>query len=261
MTTSFCLMAAAVFASCQKNDDNNNYPSPPEIVSTVVKAAGDSSGVVGGINQFRTLLGDVLNTAPGVTGGRREVNWDAVPSNFSNNGAFPFDFFNSTDPAVANGRKRGLVLTNTGTSFRVDSTDFAEVDPSYGPQFEAFSKKRTFAYLGNNVTEVSFKVAGTNTDAFVKGFGLVFSDVDNAASTTLEFFNGSKSLGVFTAPARTASGGFSFLGVQFRDEKITRVKITAGTGLLSAGVKDVSDGGAKDLVVMDDFFYSEPVSL
>ncbi len=254
------LFSALLFVGCNKSDYNNETPPAPVPLSTVIKISGDSAGIVGSINQFRVLLGDPLNTTPNQSAGRREVNWDAVPPTFTNNGNFPFDFFNSIDPAVANGRKRGLVLTNTGTSFRVDSTDFSEIDPSYAAQFDAFSKKRLFAYLGNTVTQVTFKVPGTSVDAFVKGFGLIFSDIDDANATYVEFFNGNNSLGVFKAPARSAAGGFSFLGVLFPNERVTRIKITAGNGLLAPGIKDISDGGTKDLVVMDDFFYDEPKS-
>ena len=41
-----------------------------------------------------------------------------------------------------------------------------------------------------------------------------------------------------------------------------KLKIIAGNAVLQAGVKDVSaQGGTKDLVVMDDFFYSEPLPI
>lgn len=253
------ILSAVLIVSCTKNDYNSS-PQPQTPVSNVIKASGDSAGIIGAINQFRALLGDSLNVTPNKTSGRREVNWDGVPASLTNNGNFPFDFFNNTDPAGSNGRKRGLVYINTGTSFRVDSTDFKEIEPSYADQFDAFSKKKVFAYLGNNVSEISFKVPGTNTDAFVKGFGLIFSDVDDANSTSLEFFAGTKSLGVFKATVRTATGGFSFLGVYFPGEKVTKVKITAGNSILAPGIKDISDGGTKDLVVMDDFFYNEPIT-
>lgn len=253
--------ALLVLASCSKDKYVQETPPPPAVKSVVLLASGDSLGIVSKVNEFRLLAGDPLNTAPGATAGRREVNWDAVPASFTNANNFPFDFFGSADPALPNGRKRGLILTNTGTSFRVDSTRFADVDASYAAQFEAFSKARLFAYMGNNVTQVTFKVPGTTTDGYVNGFGVIFSDVDDAASTTVEYYNGDKSLGVFKAPVRTGAGSFSFVGVGFPDEKVTSVKITSGNGTLGAGVKDVSAGGTKDLVVMDDFFYSEPKSL
>jgi len=246
------------FSSCSKNNDfNGGIPETP-INKVVFSAAGDSAAIVAQLNGFRLFAGDPLNTAPGATTGRREVNWDAVPVNFTNNNNFPLDFFGSSDPNLGNGRKRGLIL-NGNTTFRVDSTDFSEIDASYAAQFEAFSRKKLFTYMGNNVTQITFKVPGAQTDAFVKGFGVIFSDVDAANLTTVEYYNGNKSLGVFKATQ--APQGFSFVGVGFPDEKVTRVKITSGNGLLAAGVKDISNGGTKDLVVMDDFLYSEPQPL
>ncbi len=250
------ILVTIFFVSCDKDNDDDYTPQPPAINATVIKAAGDSAGIVAKLNEFRVLAGDPLNNAPGATNGRREVNWDGVPANFTNANNFPFDFFGSADPALGNGRKRGLIMTNTGTSFRVDSTDFSEIDASYAGQFDAFSRKRLFTYMGNVVTEVNFKIPGTNTDASVKSFAVIFSDVDVANVSTVEYFNGTKSLGVFAASP--AAQGFSLLGVRFPEEKITRVKITSGNGLLGAGVKDISDGGTKDLVVMDDFLYDEP---
>jgi len=257
----FILSLATLFATgCSKDyDDDYKFPPSPNSQPIVVKGAGDISGVIG---QFRSLLGDSLNNSPGKTSGRREISWDGVPANITNGNNFPFDFFNSTDPAVGNGRKRGLVYSNTGTSFRVDSSAFVDIEPTYAAEFRAFSQKKLFTSIGNNVTEFTFRVPGTNTDAFVNGFGLVFSDVDNADATRVEFYNEkNKSLGIYKAPVRNDANGFSFLGVFFTNEKVTRVKITSGNGLLAAGNRDVSAGGAYDLVVMDDFFYDEPLTI
>src|SRR5262245_4220247 len=202
----------AALASCSKNNDYNNHGGeapPPTINKVVISGAGDSTAVAAKLDEFRTLAGNPLNGAPGATTGRREVNWDGVPANFTNNNTYPFDFFGSFDATVGNARKRGLIMNTTG-SFRLDSTDFSEVDPSYGDQFTAFSKKKLFASIGSNVTEVTFKVAGTNTDAFVKSFGVIFSDVDVINLTTVEYFNGNTSLGIFKA--QPSAQGFSFVG-------------------------------------------------
>lgn len=258
--TALLFIIAGSITACDKNDYNDTTTPPPqEPQGTVLSAAGDSGSVIGTINQFRALLGDSLNFVTGKTTGRREINWDGVPPDFSNNNNFPPDFFNAklaTDPA---GRKRGLEYINAGDGFRVDSTSFSEIDESYANQFAIFSKKRLFAQIGNNIYDAVFKIAGTNTDAFVHGFGLIFSDVDDAYSTTLEFFSGAKSLGVYKA--KNAGSKFSFLGVYFQNEKVTRVRITSGNGVLKTGNKDITDGGTYDLVVLDDFFYDEPKSI
>jgi hypothetical protein len=250
--------ATLLAASCEKGDDYNSTPTP-SINMQLFSAAGDSAAIATKLGEFRAAAGATANTTPGAIGGRREVNWDGVPANITNTDNFPFDFFGASDAALPAGRKRGLIYQNTGTSFRVDSTSFSEIEASYADQFKPFSKKKLFAYMGNNVSEISFKVPGTNTDAFVKSFAVIFTDVDAANSTSIEFFNGTKSLGVIKAGI--APQAFTLLGARFPDEKITKIKIVSGEVPLAAGVKDMSNGGTKDLVVMDDFIYSEPEAL
>lgn len=244
-------LAGVVLVSACDNDKEDESPAPA-VKFTQVSGSGDISAKV---TEFRALLGEPLNTTLNQTAGRREVNWDGVPAAQTNTNTFPGDFFNSTDPAVGAGRKRGLVNTTPGSGFRISDNDFTDVVPAYGDQFNAFSPVRTFAPIGSNVTENTFRVAGTTTGATVKGFGVVFSDVDNANSTTLEFFEGDTSLGIFKAPVRSDGAGLSFLGVLFPDNKISKVVIKSGNAAINGGF---TDGGQYDLVVMDDFLYDEP---
>jgi len=262
-------IAVASLTSCQKNPYLTSNQSQESLSETtekgnlskedaiVIKARGDINDA---LNQFRDLLGGQLNTAPGAIGGRREINWDAVPQNLTNNNSFPGDFFGAADPALPAGRKRGLIMTTPGTGFSISDSDFAFINPTYDAQFNAFSPKKTFIAAGSNIVDNFFKVPGTRTDATVQGFGVVFSDVNNASSTSMEFYNGDRLLGSFKVPnvGNNNPGGFSFLGVYFPNERVTRVRIFSGSAPLSATQNDISDGGGEDLVIMDDFIYSEP---
>ena len=223
---------------------------------TVTKATGNIQGAV---DAFRHLLGDQLNTTPGVTGGRREINWDGVPDAMLGKD-LPADFFNPTAPGSPQARQRGLSYAS-GSQFRVSGTNFSEVNSNAAGQFAAFSGDKTFANVSSNLWEVGLQKAGQPIPASVRGFGIVFSDVDLPNSTAVEFFNGSNSLGKFFVPAHDATTSFSFLGVYFNNEqRITRVRVSHD-GILSDGQKDITDNGTRDLVVLDDLLYSEPVEL
>lgn len=237
-------VAAALAGAC------GSYDSEPLLPHQVVAGSGDVTGVVG---EFRALLGEPLNgVTPGSqAAGRREINWDGVPASVTDTDAFPGDFFNTRSP-------RGAVFTTTGQAFRVSSTNLADVDPSYGSQFGFFSPQKTFAVTGSTAMTVEFQVPGSAIPAVVRGFGVVFADVDRQGSATLEFFGPAGSLGRFEAPARTDASSLSFLGVAFQDAVVTSVRIVSGRAPVGVGIKDVSDGGSADLVVMDDFIYSEP---
>jgi hypothetical protein len=217
----------------------------------VVQAAGD---LTASITQFRALIGDPANggTAGQQPGGRREIKWDGVPADRTDTDDFPADFFNTVV-------KAGLIYATDGTGFRVSDNDFADVNPTYGAQFESFSKVKTFMAVGSRRMTLTFRVAGDATAATTKGIGIVFSDVDRVGSAGIELFTESgESLGQYTAPVRTDAAGHSFIGVVFAQPVIARVVVKAGDAALGAGVNDVSDGGASDLVVTDDFLYAEP---
>lgn len=266
-TVTMVITAAVIttFVGCSKGPSYVHEQSQQETLvskenekpeATVFRASGNIDSA---LNEFRNLLGH-LNTVPGAIGGRREINWDGVPAAFTNNNLFPADFFGASDAALPNGRKRGLVYSTPGQGFSVSDSGFSFINPTYAKQFKAFSPAKTFISFGSNVTDNFFKVPGTNTDATVQGFGVVFSDVNNAASTSMEFYSGDRLLGSFKVPnvGNNNPGGFSFLGVYFPNEKVSRVRIVSGSAALSATQNDISDGGGEDLVVMDDFIYSEP---
>jgi hypothetical protein len=243
------LAGAAVLTAC--NDDPVTAPGPVPPLATVFSATGTIGGTV---NQFRAILGPVNGGIAGEQpAGRREINWDgaaAIP--FNNRNDFPADFFNTTV-------KAGAVFTTPGTGFRNDSTLFSEINPDYAAQFLFFTPFEMFAPIGSNQLDQSFRVAGQPTPALVRGFGIVFSDVDLPGKTTIQLFaQDGSSLGTYSAPVRSDEGGFSFVGVTFADAIIARVRITLGTGALGAGIADISAGGTVDLVVLDNVMYGEP---
>jgi len=213
----------------------------------------DAAAIQSVVDQFRADIGGVNNgnTVGSLANGRREINWDgggaaANATPFTS----PMNTFNS------GATTRGLVSTTTG-SFEISgqpTPEFDDINATYSSIFQPFSAPRLFSPIGTNLMDVSFFVPGSSTPASVFGFGAVFSDVDLANTSSLEFFTPANvSLGTFFVP--TANNGLSFLGVTFTD-RIGSVRIRTGNAALGP-----NDGGATDVVVLDDFIYSEPQSL
>lgn len=223
-------------------------------------ASGATAGdITATLNTFRTTLGTLNpNTAGSKGSGRREINWDGTPDNRSAPNALPADFFNVNSP-------RGVIFSTPGTGFQVSSRltstvpiNFGNINASYSTTFQPFTPERLFTAIGSNTTDITFVVPGSPVTATVRGFGAVFSDVEVAGSTTIEYFNGPTSLGVYTAPV-SVSGGFSFLGVDFTTNDVSRVRIKSGGAALGAWSSDNPAALVTDLVVMDDLIYGEPV--
>jgi hypothetical protein len=159
-----------------------------------------------------------------------------------------------------------VVLTTPGTGFQVSASTsdasgqplyFGNIDPSYSATFVVFTPQRLFTPLGSNIYDVTFYIPGSATPAAVNGFGAVFTDVDQANTTSLRLFDHNNVLiGTYYGPV--ASGGLSFVGAFTNDglATIARVRVTLGNASLAPGVFD--NGTSSDLVVADDFIFGEP---
>jgi len=232
--------------------------APSSNASAVVFSASgaNAAAIQTTVDSFRTSLGVNNGTGGFYATGRREIGWDDVPDSSAAPNALPGTYFNLGAP-------RGAVFSTPGTGFQVSASNstgtpvrFGNLNPLYTTTFITFSAERLFTPLGANIFDVTFFMPGTNTPAFVSSFGVVFCDVD-AAATTIQFFDtNGLSLGSFAAPA--FDGGLSFLGIHYNaGERIGRARVTLGNTVIGP-----ADGGAAtDVVVADDLIYGEPACI
>ena len=78
-----------------------------------------------------------------------------------------------------------------------------QMEPSSSPLVVV----KHFSAVSSNLWNVEFEVAGARVAASVNGFGAVFSDVDDPTSTSIEYFAGNRSLGIyFVTPFHMSPG-------------------------------------------------------
>lgn len=232
--------------------------APASATFIVFEAAGPNAAAITPTRDaFRAAVGGGTVAGPNghfvdATGDRREINWDGVPDAFADPNPLPPDFFNSNSP-------RGAEFSTPGTGFMVSANAGASAPPLFGfpNDFQTFSPQRLFTAVNSNITDVRFFVPGTNIPAATTAFGIVFTDVEVAGLTSLDFFDAANNL-IFSRDALVfGNQGLTFLGaVASGSESISRVRITAGLNtLVSNGVLGNPND---DIVVMDDFLYAEP---
>lgn len=219
----------------------------------------DAAAIQAAVDSFRSSLGALNpNVAGSFASGRREINWDGVPDAASAPNNLAANFFNSSSP-------RGVVFSAAGSGFQVSANavnpasaaiEFGNINPGFPALFRTFSSQRLFTAIGSNVLDLRFFVPGSNQAATSSAFGVVFTDVDLANSTTLQFFDvNGVSMGTVSAPNVAGNETLSFIGLRFNaGESFGRVRITAGSQALS-GLAEIGD-----YVAMDDFIYAEPIS-
>ncbi|MFO0957048.1 MAG: PEP-CTERM sorting domain-containing protein [Isosphaeraceae bacterium] len=221
---------------------------------TVFEGSGATAASITTVRDaFRVAVGGgTVAGANGSFGGlRREINWDGVPETLSDPNTLPSNFFNTTSP-------RGVVFSTPGTGFLVSANAGGSTSPlfGFGSDFQAFSAQKIFTAVGSNITDVTFFLPGTTTAATTSAFGVVFTDVEVAGLTKLQFFDLNNNL-IFTRDALTAGNqGLSFVGgVANAGERIARVRITSGANTILAN--GVLGNPNDDVVAMDDFLYAE----
>lgn len=227
-------------------------------------AGANAAAIQSTVDQFRTDLGGANNGVGGsFTTGRREINWDGVPDNFSAPNFLPYNFFNVNSP-------RGVIFSSRttfgdGSAFIVsaDSNNatatpvrFGNIDATYTTNFATFSAERLFIARNSNGLTIHFMVPGTNIPATVNGFGAVFTDVDQAGPTFIKYYDETGHLLTFQS-APVQNNGLSFVGVSFNGgERVARVDIVSGnTPVVSPNTDQVA---GDDTAAMDDFIYGEP---
>jgi hypothetical protein len=242
------------------------FPIASEASAIVFEGSGANAAAIQAVvDSFRAVLGNPNNgnNAGPLTDGRREINWDGGGATTTAQAGPSLAVFQTT---------RGALFTTPGTGFvqapLVETAGPTDVtlgellnNATYATTFSTFSPVRIFTPLDSNVTDATFFIPGILTPAGVSAFGAVFTDVDLAGPTRIDFFGvGDVPLFSRTVLSSPGSGGQSFLGVAFNSgELITHARITTGNAALAGtnGGNDNPSGGV-DLVVMDDFIYAEP---
>jgi hypothetical protein len=218
-------------------------------LARVFTAAGDIRPTVA---DYQLALGTLNANAPGSKlDGRREINWDAVPAAFTNTNTFPGDFFNQ--PVV--GRARGV---GSRPRDRIPH----ERQQLHGPESRLRARVQLLqpdSHLrrgrqqrdggrllrarldrGGHVDRVRRRVLGRR----LRGFRL-----DPTLRCRRQVWGG----------MRRRRRRWAFVrGVSFPTAIVARVEIQSGKGAVAVGAVDVTDGGERDLVIMDDFIYGEP---
>ena len=262
-------ISATAFGQTTADEFHGNNKKDKDLDVTVFQAAGpNAASIQSAVDQYRAALGNPNgNTAGPLAAGRREINWDggSTTNTATSPGPTPFDVFLNT---------RGARFITPGTGF-VQATPQGLADtfnnPSYAQIFSAFSPLRLFSPVGSRVTESVFFVPGTagGVRASVKGFGAVFTDVDQQDghgedfrrergrdNTVIEYLDSyGRVLFRSNVPASPGDGGQSFFGIVLDDARIAKIRIVTDA---TPGADDTAN---RDVVMMDDFIYAEPQAL
>jgi hypothetical protein len=248
--------------------------------------------VLDGTDNNQIIIGGVKGPSGTQLTGHREVVWDGVPEALRNKDNFNPEFFDRQDAGAA-GVRGGIIFKSGGVGQEVNDAfagalpdaalvgppanenapvggDFSNLSSAFSGNLLAFTQSAAFAPLGSTSTEITFRVPGSTTPATVHGLGIVFSSVDKANSSYVEYFDEAggvvakifspvqdKGRFPFEGPAIAERFSYTFVGFNDASKRIARVVVVSGDVPIDEAQDDFP-ASPGDVVIFDDVYYSEP---
>lgn len=224
----------------------------------------NAHGLKSTVDRFRYILGGKNNGAtPGpLKNGRREINWDGgAPFDM------PFDFFNRVVPLGAIYHTKGNIFAiSDPVNGHPKDYKFSSLNRAASKQFIAFSEKRLFTSVKDNVLTQFFRVPGTNDKATVSGFGAVYVDVDRRYTSFLTLYD-TRGCRIAKVAVPPRNKGLSFVGIvvtgvrhaHYNKAPVFKAVLKLGNApITSRRYRRHHYPRGRDIVVTDDFIYGEP---
>mgnify|MGYP000884397981 CR=1 FL=1 len=155
------------------------------IANAAVVFSGSGASATTSLNDFRAAIG---------AANERRIGWDGVRLDGTDVNPNTKIITPNTTVEIPVDRFQGVGAI-FADPYAVSSDGFATANPSTAGQFPAFSPANTFVMFDatpgqfdDRFIEQTFVLAGTNTAAATRGFGAIFVDVEQAGSSSIEYF-------------------------------------------------------------------------
>lgn len=243
------------------------------LAQTVRQAAGPTSASLNGVRLlfYNDLGGNYNGLGGSYPSGYREIDFEDFHNSPGNVSPFqfPFDFYTKVEPrgaqfntSVKTGGTDQTMLITEPVCVGCSLVQFRDSHLTFGHPFKPFSGSKMLGVVYDNTLEISFRIPGTDVPATVKGFGMVFADVDFLNTYMTAYDENGKI--IYGGSVPVLDDGFSFLGISFSNgTRIARVTIMLGWSPLVLGYGNYSaivHNGEflVDYVAADNVIFGEP---
>lgn len=227
--------------------------------ASTANAVASFEGSIGGIDHG-TTTGEQ-------SGGYRHITWDAVTLDGSDPGSRIITPNHVVAIATNRAQPWGLQLSR---SLAVANDGFASVNTGLGGRLTPYSAPNIAAPFNSNRVQMQVVApasqASSTVPAATRGLGIVFLNVWQANTTSIEYFSGNALLYTAYAPVGGV-GEPSFVGALFASPAVTQIVVNLGSAAIfsfdgstvTPGPADSQTSGT-NLMAADDVVLAEPTN-